>query len=365
MRQTMGEVAERVRSEGLAGPGEMDALRRTLEREAEDDMPWYMRAAVGAGAWTATAFLLAFLFGIQVLENDIARIIFGIVLATAALFVRREADAEFMRHASVAASLAGMGLIIVSIGAITHSGTAAGLVGVVLSIAMIVLMPDRIHRFLSTLIAVGCAMVAVLDMERRAGLEVVAIPLLILTALVWRFGVRDRTAAAGEMLEPVGYGLIVAVFVILLYSAATGGQISPIHNAMSRLGIATTLAVAVMLLALVASILREHGTPVAAPASLVVLGTIVLLAAVTRTSPGIIAGVAVLVLGFDRRNPLLIGMAALFLTVFGSVYDSSLSLTLMEKAGVLAASGLVLLAARGALARGASPVQPAPAGGGE
>ena len=41
-----------------------------------------------------------------------------------------------------------------------------------------------------------------------------------------------------------------------------------------------------------------------------------------------------------------------FLTVFGSVYYYSLSMTLMEKAGVLAASGVVLLGARAVITRG-------------
>ena len=354
MRLTIGEIAGQVRAEGLAEPDDIDALRATLAREAEDDIPWYMRAAVGAGAWAATVFLLVFLFGLQLLRDDTTRIVVGIVLVAIALRARRTASAEFMRQASVAASLAGEGLIIVGTGALADSGVVAGIVGLVLSVAMVVLMPDWVHRFLSTLIGAGCAVVVVLDFDWRAGLEVLVICLAALTALVWRTGVREGRAAPGETAEPVGYGLLVAAFIILLYSEASGGRISPLHDTVRLPGAATTVVVGAMLIALVSTILRESAVSLSSPASLLTLAAIVLLTAITRTNPGIIAGVAVLVLGFDRRNPLLIGMAALFLTVFGSVYYYSLSLTLMGKAGVLAASGIVIVVAAAVIARGTS-----------
>lgn len=355
MRLTIGEIVERLRAEGLAGAGEMEALGETLVRGAEDDIPWYMRAAVGAGAWAATVFLLVFLFGLQLLKDEITQIIFGVVLVAMALRTRRQASAEFVRQASVAASLAGQGLIIVGTGAAAHSGVVAGFVGLVLSVAMIVVMPDRVHRFLSTLIGAGCAAVVVTDLELRGGIEVLTVSLAVVTALVWRTGLRERSASHSDAVEPVGYGLLVATFAILLYSEASGGRISPLHDAMAGPGIATTLAIGALLIALVSLILRENRFSLSAPRSLLVLAATVLLAAVTRASPGIIAGVAVLVLGFDRRNSLLIGMAAIFLTVFGSVHYYSLSMTLIEKAGVLAASGAVLLVTRALMARESTP----------
>lgn len=70
------------------------------------------------------------------------------------------------------------------------------------------------------------------------------------------------------------------------------------------------------------------------------------------STPGIIAGAAVLTLAFDRRDTVLLGMAVVFLLCFGSVYYFSLHLTLLEKSGVLAGSGALLLAIRHRLARG-------------
>ena len=49
---------------------------------------------------------------------------------------------------------------------------------------------------------------------------------------------------------------------------------------------------------------------------------------------------------FDRRNRVLLGLAIVFLLVFGSMYYYSLHLTLLEKSAVLAGSGALLLAIR-------------------
>jgi uncharacterized membrane protein len=78
----------------------------------------------------------------------------------------------------------------------------------------------------------------------------------------------------------------------------------------------------------------------------VAVGATVLLGLLTLSTPGLIAAVAVLTLGFDRRNRILIGIAAVFLVKFASVYYYSLRMTLLAKSVVLVASGVLLLAAR-------------------
>ena len=54
-------------------------------------------------------------------------------------------------------------------------------------------------------------------------------------------------------------------------------------------------------------------------------------------------------LGFDRRNPLLIELAVAYLLVFGAMYYYSLDLTLLEKSGILVGSGALCLAVRALL----------------
>lgn len=355
MRLTIEEVLKRLRAEGLASDADEEAVRALPFRSGHEDMPWYMRAAVGIGAWAATAFLLGFLFGISVLDDAAARIVAGAVLLGGAVWTRRRSPSEFVRHATVAAALAGQALIVVGVGSSSDSGVLAGMLGVLLSLVLIVVMPDPVHRFLSVLVGLGCAIVVAVDLRWSEGLEVITILVLVGAALAWRSGANVRSAAVGEILEPAGYGLVVATFAILLFSAMTGGFAGSPGPREWAVGPATTTAVGVLLIFLVSTILREHGRPQFGREGLAAFVTIAVLCALTLSSPGVIAGAAALILGFDRRNTVLMGFASLFLLIFGPVYYQSLDLTLIEKAGVLVASGAVMLGARALLVRRAGP----------
>ena len=355
MRLRIADVLARLRAEGLATADADDAARAALRAISEDHIPWYIRLAVGFGAWAATAFLLGFFFGLAGLEDLTVRFMFGGVLLGAAIWVRRTTKAEFMRQAAVAASLAAQGLIISSTYEMTRSTISTCIATIVLSAGLVKLMPDAVHRFLSGAIGAGAVLVcaATLKESRGGAVEVATLVLIAVTAFVWRVGVRDRSEATAEMLEPVGYALIVALFVALLTSAST--ELSHVAREMNReyarayLGPITTAGITVALVALVWRIVDEHGESHDSAKSFAALAGAVALGAGALHSPGIVAGATVLVLAFDRRNPVLMGMAVLFLLVFGSVFYYSLNLTLLEKSGVLVGSGVLLLAIRRAL----------------
>jgi hypothetical protein len=356
MRPSLAELLDQLRREGLAADADAAAVRAALDTSADDELPWYLRTVVGLGAWAATAFLLGFLAAVDALRDDGARVVVGLLAVAGALWLRRAAAAEFVRQAAVAASLAGQGLVAIGLGE-SRGAAAAGVAALALSAALVPLMPDRLHRFLAPLVGAAGASAAVMDLDVPAGLELVAVALVVLAALVWRVGPRGRTERTDDALEPVGYGLVVALFLVLVAQASSvlglrrvlaGGGALPASPAW-----VVTAAVTLALAALALAILAERQALRGARAAMVV-GAVVALGAATYRSPGIGAGVAALVLGVDRRRPVLVGLAALFLLAFGAVYYYSLALTLGEKAGVLAASGLLCLAARRAL-RAARP----------
>ena len=358
MRLTVSDVLTRLQAEGLAPAGASDALRSALGTRADETIPWYMRVVVGFGAWVATGFLFAFLTELDILRDKTTSIIVGALLVAGAVWLRREVEGEFLRQASVAVSLAGQGLVVFGIGDVLDSPAIAGITGVVLSVVLVRLMPDGLHRFLSAIIGSVSALAAAIDLDLPYGYEITTLVLVGLAAYVWRVSVRARGETTAEMLEPVGYGLVVALFGVLLFgeSRLLAEVAREVHRGYRRsyLGAITTVGITTALLALVSEIMEEHRTPRGSKLWVVTMGAIVLLAAATLSSPGIVAGATVLVLGFDRRNAVVIGLAVMFLLVFGSVYYYSLSLTLLEKSGVLVASGLLLLAVRWYLARGSA-----------
>ena len=348
MRLSISDVLAQLRAEGLAPSGIEDAASAALAADRSEELPWFMRTAMGVGAWLATAFLLTGLLTVGGLENEHARIVVGIVFVAAAIWLRRDADVEFLRQAAVAVSFAGQGLVLAGIGELSESATVTGLSLTAISVALIRLMPDQVHRFLSTLVGVGAAAVAAYD-ARGLSIDFVTLIVVVATALVWRFGLGARSERAATIAEPVGYGLVVALFGLLLYSSFTTVESarwlwgSHFPDVSSRL---TTVGITLALLGLVWSIVREQGTAPSSTTAFAALAGVAVLGASTLSSPGIIAGAAVLVLAFDRRNRVLLGLAIVFLLVFGSVYYYSLHLTLLEKSGVLAGSGALLLGIR-------------------
>ena len=61
MRLSVADVFAQLKLDGLATDAADAPARAALETELRDHLPWYVRAAVGFGAWLATAFFLGFL----------------------------------------------------------------------------------------------------------------------------------------------------------------------------------------------------------------------------------------------------------------------------------------------------------------
>ena len=347
MRRSISDVLAQLRAEGLAGPGAEEAMGAALSSDLREELPWFVRAAVGAGAWLATGFLLGGLLTLMGLRNENTQVVVGVLLVVSAVWTRRVTGSEFMRQAAVATSFAGQGLLVAGLSDITDSAELTGLFIAALSAGLIWVMPDPVHRFLSTL--VGAAATAfVADGSRSLSIEVVTLLVAVLAAYVWRVDLRSRTERVATVLEPVGYGLLIALFGLLLYGAFStldaarwlwGGR----YDVPDQL---TTVGITLALLALVWKILGEQGVDRSSRHSFAALAGVVALGASTLSSPGIITGAAVLVLAFDRRNRILLGLAIVFLLVFASAYYYSLQLTLLEKSGVLAGSGALLLGIR-------------------
>lgn len=349
----MRDVLAQLNAEGLATPGADDLIRAELRTESDDDMPWYVRIAVGLGAWIATWTLFGLIGALVGLDDAMTRLVLGLLLVSGAVVLRRGSHAEFLRQASVAAALAGHGLVLTGVGDLVDSAEFTGIAGVVLSALLIWLFPDRIYRFLSAMAGAVCWLVFAYAMELPYGFEIATLGLVALTAYVWRGKLRDLDPMTEEMLEPVKYALVVTLFGALLIGEAYhfGGG-GPARDELQgvRLGPLTTIGITLALVALVWKIIDEQGASHGSVRSFAALAGAAALGAGALSTPGIVAGAAVLTLAFDRRDKVLLGMAVVFLLVFGSVYYYSLNLTLLEKSGVLAGSGVLLLAIRRRLA---------------
>jgi uncharacterized membrane protein len=361
MQLTLADVLGRVVAEGLAPPESLTRARAALEGPTDTTPPWYARVIAGFGAWVATGCLIGFLVIVDLVDNETAAMIVGALLVAAGVYARRQADPDqdFIRQLSLAVSLAGQVLVVVGVRAVTESTAAASLAALAMSGVVIALVPDQAHRFMAALTG-SIGLVATMASFRLAwsvgslgplgdvilrGSDIAAAAFVGVIAYAWRVDVRGRSSQRAEILEPVGYGTLAALLLMLVFSSwfrevedFTRGQRS--GAAAWTLGPGTTVAIALALSALIVEILHElRATSVTAATPLV-------LALLTLSTPGILAAIALLALGFDRRNRILIAVATAFLVKFMSMYYYTMKLTLLEKSVVLVASGLLLLGAR-------------------
>lgn len=352
MRLSVADVLRELRTERLATDAADAPARAALQPELDADLPWFLRIAVGLGAWFATAFLLGFVAAVAQRDEPIARIIVGAVLIAVGGYARRSTVSEFRKHGAIACSMAGQGLILAGVHELGDSARLTAAVLIAMSLGLLWIVRDALHRFLSTLAAVVAVYILVIgEHPTGAGYEMVTIALAVGASLVWRFKVGNRSPATAEMLQPAGYALIVVLFAAMLAATVTHFHtVSMDPGRGVRLGNALTIAVMLLLAYLAWRINDEHRMSGTRAGFAAITGVLVLGVA-TLSSPGIIAGAAVLALAFDRRDRVLLGMGVIFLLVFGSVFYYSLHVSLMEKAGVLTGSGLLLLAIRHRLVR--------------
>jgi hypothetical protein len=368
---TLRQVLSRLHEENLGPPvSEVEAALPAELLGRAEPTPWFVRALVGFGAWIASWMFLGFLLLLGILKSEGSAVVLGLLLHLFALLLRRGASGDFLNQLALSANLLGQGLFIGGVTVSLHLTNGAELsVGALLTLGVsaytVVVYPDRTQRFLSAL-AFGIAWHVLFS--PRAGLghwlgdsESGALPLAVLSdlslvSLAAFAGVvllaRPRTLVVERAVGPVGYGLLIALLHLLL--TAAGGRIFADHSAVYT-GSVCAIGIGVCVIGLLLWLLREKGIDVSAPPALVAIGGTVLIVLMTRHAPGVIAAIAVLLIGFRLSSRLLLGLAILFESLFLSGFYYSLSVTLLQKSLVLLATGLLLIGLRFYVVRRPAP----------
>ncbi|MDP3821469.1 MAG: DUF4401 domain-containing protein [Burkholderiales bacterium] len=127
--------------------------------------PWYIALLLGASGWLAGGFLLVFVAMLFHPDSAGAAALAGMILLAAAwgLF-KADRDGAFTSQLALALSFAGQCFVLFAMVEHRHSLVVVACAAFVLQAAMLLLMPNRLHRLMSALFA------------------------LIAWALMWRFG---------------------------------------------------------------------------------------------------------------------------------------------------------------------------------
>jgi hypothetical protein len=347
-RRTLASVLDALVDEGLATSDAADRARATLAPLAAGDTPWYVRVLAGIGAWLATAFVVAALASFRILRDPAASTATGALLVAAVVLPRHRAAGEFARQLVITASLAGQALLVTGVGRLADSASAGGAAALVLSIVLLRAVRDPLHRFLSTVIAAAGALVLLADGGVPHAGDIVAIVLGALLLLLWRRLVHDERPAVAELAEPMAYGATVAL--ALLLTASAGSILGdPVRDADVVRWLAGPLAsagLAALLLLLLLRIATEWGVSTGPALLLPTAAAVAAVGTLTRSMPGVVGALVLLVLGHDRRRPLVAALATALLLGFLAAWYWSLHATLAMKGATLVATGALLLGLR-------------------
>ncbi len=316
-------------------------------QEATASMPWFVRALSGFGAWVASWFLIAFLsIGVAVGE-EAGAIFLGLLLTGGAVLVRHAGSSVFLTQLALSTGLAGQGLFIGGVAALTESEKAGAFATLVLQAVLLFVYPDAIQRFLSSLFG----SFALLFLLRTAAPGVlVDVGLVGLTVLAHHLFLQQGRLQRGQwgaLVNPAAFGLVTTLLCSLVVRTWFHRVPGVFREDSAELPVGVlTLGLAVVTLYSAWRVLEETHADPGGTAGVTAFASLGLMAVLTLQTPGVIAAIGVLLLGFHRRSVVLLGMAVVFILTFGVGYYYDLEFTLLVKSLALLGSGLVLLGLR-------------------
>jgi hypothetical protein len=328
--------------------------------------PWYVRAMLGIAGWIAAAFLLMFVgaaFAFIMREAAYAALL-GAACCAAAYGLFRAFDGnDFAEQFALVVSLVGQVLIVIGIGDVLNMRDPALYLSVAAAEGLLALLiPNFLHRVLAT----GGAAIAIALAINRLSLHGLAAPLLC-AGLAWVWLEPGRWAAKGGLWRPIGYGLVLALLLVetfrlfdpewLLGAPNERTSWIAVHGPL----VGRALNAAILVWVAIALARREGyrpGVPGESRVALAAAGAALVIGLLSLGAPGLVSALLILLLGFAAGNRLLMALGVLSLLGFVSHFYYSLHSTLLEKSGLLAVTGLVLLGAWYMLRRG-SPQSPA------
>jgi len=360
---TLGDVLERLQAGGLLDAQGADGIAEELclSREAPS-APWFVKVLFALGACVAAASFFVFLACAGLFPKSAgALLVMGLVLVAGAAALRFVSGHVSVAQLSLAVSVFGAQLAL----AVSVAGHAMALVGaagvvegpwgdmlarvalasLILCIVLYPLHRDALHRFLSCLLVAAATTVWLVASERYHGLHV----LVLLEAVA--IGVFFTRWRLPQVLRPMAYALacclpLTVLLVICINSATLWGILWPGEKAVLTPAWPSSAVLALWLIWLY---LWAAGGVARWRQEAVLVAMVVTVALGAFTSPGILAGGGLLVLGFGRRDSRLLGLGLAFFPVFLVIYYYNLDLDLATKSYVLAGSGGILLVVRALL----------------
>ena len=305
-----------------------------LER---DHSPWYTRVLLGGMGWLGGMLVLGFLGALisGLFDSAVGMSVLALMMFGASVAIYRAAPGnDFATQFALAASICGQALAAVAFGKLVGHADDFTVVAwfiALMQAALVWVMPNFLHRLISTIFAVAALLFAT-----KSGVMNVAVDLAMALGFVALVHFESVLVAAGRraICEPVLNGIAIGLLVTGIgYMSLVGGSSWFPHTGMSAVAFGIALLAWVWLSAKQLPAL-SRGAALAAAIAFV---------AVSWRAPGLLASALVLLASFAAGRRALTALALVAMVAYLSAYYYQMSMTLLAKSGVLALTGAVLL----------------------
>ena len=340
-------LLERLNAEGLTVDQTLPDF--VVNQQQEKELPLYLRALVGVGAFIAAFCFIGFLTVAKIIDftHIESFVIWGLIFVTGAIGLQRLAGHtdtvrhSFVMQSSFASMAVGKVLFVSGIADMFDSGWGATLGLLIVTCATYYIYRMSIDRFLSSFAVLLSVLTNILwnrnvDVSRELLLNGFFLFQFVGTAVLLTHGriKRDYISLA------YAFAFSLCAVAVFLASHAEFGywrDTELIHPAFINMLLTGGL---IALFGWAAGGIEKLKTEplVVATIGAVFLGLI--------SAPGILLAIGLMVLGYAKHEKLLIVVGNLLLPIFLILYYYNLDISLLQKSGILVGSGFVLLAGR-------------------
>ncbi|MBA2502716.1 MAG: DUF4401 domain-containing protein [Pyrinomonadaceae bacterium] len=346
---SLDELLARFAEKELVDAAGAEQIRKYVRAsEAAAANPWYIKALLAVGAWIAALCFILFLLAAELFNDLGGLLVWGGLFIGGAVVLHRFAGArDFAAQLALALSVAGHVMMFVWVAASTEEFAFVPLAALLLCVALYPLYKNALHRFLSCLTAAVMSAAWLLYAEMPDGLhllvlfEIAGVCLLFTTRGAGGRGWPDAT-------RPAAYALAVSLLVTLLLVVWLNSfALANIVDERARVfEIPSKIILAASLLYLcwwVAGKLKGRLTLLSEPLAIAFVAVIAL---GILSTPGVLAALALVIIGYERHDRTLLSLGVIFFPVFICAFYYALNVDLLTKSLILIGSGLVLLFAR-------------------
>ncbi|WP_282609096.1 DUF4401 domain-containing protein [Pelagibius sp. Alg239-R121] len=327
------------------GDKELEAF--VVEQQQELELPLYLRALVGVGAFFASlCFISLIVTGFSIRDEE-SFIALGVMFALLALVAQkfagngRTVKSSFLIQSSFALMATGKSLFVFGVVEVFETGWAATGAILILTLATYHVYRMSVDRFLSSFaLLLSILLNLLLGDDFSGSKEFLFNGFLLIQVVLTVFLISN--AKIKKDYRPIEYSLLFSLCAaaITLASQHEFGYWG--HEEFIRPVFADILFTA----ALVVSIGWVAGGVSKLKSEPLMLACLAAVALGVVSAPGIILSVALMILGYGKHEKIMTAMGALLLPLFLFFYYYNLEVSLLQKSGVLVGSGVTLLAGR-------------------